>query len=121
MSLRKTPRCATCRKTEDEVSIKACSRCGVITYCSELCENANAKKHELHCQILTGSGDEDDKTEAILAIAILHDNYQALGRVVERIERPGFRPKWKKPFDDLDLACFHMELGKPFINSIDCF
>ena len=116
MSLSKIKTCANCRLDEDQVEIRACSRCGIVPICSDFCENALENKHAKHCRTLASLGDHDpDKNEFILEVALLYDDYQALERAVKDIEhiyRPGGLPSIFRQFCDIpDLICFHIELG----------
>jgi len=107
MSLSRIKRCATCRKTEDEVEIRTCSRCEVITYCSDLCENANEENHQKHCDLIVDREKPSGKLgETTLKIAMIYDNYQALESATGCIEIG------KQLFDESDIICFYIELGK---------
>ena len=121
MSLSKTRRCATCRKTEDQVeNMLTCPTCDVMTFCSRLCANIRRKKHRKDCEIIGSHINVDTEffesmNEALLEIAMVHDNYEALERGVEGIHHGHLH--WIAERDQLlrdtpDLICFHIELGK---------
>ena len=130
MSLSKTRRCATCRKTEEQVRLKVCSVCGILTYCSELCRRESWKNHSGNCYEIVGYhlhsplGYHDlvYRNESLLDIAMKFDLHEALEKAVEGIHKShldssipsGFLwVRQQRPLlDGPDLICFHIELGK---------
>ena len=122
MSLTKIQRCGTCLKTDDEVDLMLCPGCEVMLYCSMLCERARRKKHNKDCIAIARTIGVDTElfviaNEAMLEIAMIHDNYDALERAVEGIYHAHLQ--WITARDQLlrdtpDLICFHIELGNTF-------
>ena len=114
MSLSKIPRCATCLR-DQVVELKKCSICEIIKYCSEFCEKKNRSKHARHCEEIRRNYDNRERFEAILEIALIHNDSEALEMAVDGLQM------WHSSccggdsgayvIDAPDMVCFYIELG----------
>ena len=119
MSLSRARRCATCRKSEDQVKIKTCSFCEVMSYCSHICAAANQPFHRAQCRDIQQIKDlksDHLKIDVMLEIAMAHDHHRALEIAVEIMKKSTdrvFTNSFQSYVNEAPfMICFQIELGK---------